>query len=389
MLGLRSRREAAGNGGSSGCYRNGNRHLIECRGLVKTYHSVAGDFPALKEIDLQVDSGEFVAVIGKSGSGKSTLINMITGIDRPTAGQVLVGDTAIETLREGKLAEWRGRNIGVIFQFFQLLPTLTVVENVMLPMDFCHMHTMRERRDRAMSLLEQVDVAEHAYKLPSAVSGGQQQRVAIARALANDPPILAADEPTGNLDSRTAESVFRLFESLVEQGKTILMVTHDRDLARRATRTVMLSDGEIIEEYLVMSFPTLTEQQLIWATRHLEREFHQPGSIILREGAPPDGFYLITKGQIEVLVEAPDGERMVVAHMGQGQYFGEIELLRGGANIATIRADLDTGVEVATLDPDVFRSLIAESETARETFDEVVRSRISENLNGRNGVRHA
>jgi ABC-type lipoprotein export system ATPase subunit len=389
MLGHRSKREAPGNGVSNGRYRNGNRHLIECRGLVKTYQSVAGDFPALKEIDLQVDTGEFVAVIGKSGSGKSTLINMITGIDRPTSGQVLVGDTAIEKLGEGKLAEWRGRNIGVIFQFFQLLPTLTVIENVMLPMDFCHMYTMRERRDRAMYLLEQVDVAEHAYKLPSAVSGGQQQRVAIARALANDPPILAADEPTGNLDSKTAESVFRLFEGLVEQGKTILMVTHDKDLARRASRTVMLSDGEIIEEYLVRSFPSLTEQQLIWATRHLEQEFHQPGSTILRQGAPPDRFYLITKGQIEVSVETSDGERMVVAHMGQGQYFGEVELLRGGANMATVRADLDTGVEVATLDPEAFRSLMAGSEATRETFERVVESRISENLNGRNGAHHA
>jgi len=223
-------------------------YLIECRKLAKVYRSPAGDFPALKEVDLQVDAGEFVAVIGKSGSGKSTLVNMITGIDRPSAGEVLVGSASVGKLNEGRLAQWRGRTIGVIFQFFQLLPTLTVVENVMLPMDFCHLYSMRERRERAMYLLEQVDVADHAHKLPSAVSGGQQQRVAIARALANDPPILAADEPTGNLDSKTADSIFRLFEGLVAQGKTILMVTHDRDLARRATRTIMLSDGEIVED---------------------------------------------------------------------------------------------------------------------------------------------
>jgi len=242
MLGHRRNGNGSSNGAPMGPgqdrrYQNGNGRLIECRQLVKTYNSTAGDFPALKEIDLQVDRGEFVAVIGKSGSGKSTLVNMITGIDRPTAGEVLVGDTAVHTLGEGKLAQWRGRNIGVIFQFFQLLPTLTVIENVMLPMDFCHLYSMRERRERAMHLLEQMDVADHAHKLPSAISGGQQQRVAIARALANDPPILAADEPTGNLDSKTAESVFRLFEGLVAQGKTILMVTHDRDLAKRATRT--------------------------------------------------------------------------------------------------------------------------------------------------------
>ena len=236
------------NGGSNGArYHNGNDHLIECRSLVKTYHTTAGDFPALKEIDLQVDGGEFVAVIGKSGSGKSTLVNMITGIDRPTAGQVLVGDTSVGTLSEGQLAQWRGRTIGVIFQFFQLLPTLTVVDNVMLPMDFCHMYTMRERRERAMHLLEQVDVADHAHKLPSAVSGGQQQRVAIARALANDPPILAADEPTGNLDSKTADSVFRLFEGLVAEGKTILMVTHDPLAAERADMTLHLDKGALVE----------------------------------------------------------------------------------------------------------------------------------------------
>jgi ABC-type lipoprotein export system ATPase subunit len=374
---------------SNGRYRNGNSHLIECRQLVKTYHSAAGDFPALKEVDLHIDTGEFVAVIGKSGSGKSTLINMITGIDRPTAGEVLVGDASVGTLSEGKLAEWRGRTIGVIFQFFQLLPTLTVAENVMLPMDFCHMYTMRERRERAMHLLEQVDVAEHAHKLPSAVSGGQQQRVAIARAMANDPPILAADEPTGNLDSKTAESVFRLFESLVDQGKTILMVTHDRDLSKRATRTVMLSDGEVIEEYLVQTFPTLTEQQLIQATRRLEREDYSPGSVILHEGAPPDSFYIITKGQIEVLVKAPDGDRMVVSRMGRGQYFGEIELRRGGANIASIRADVETGVQVATLDRDVFRSLMAESKPTRDAIDQVAEKRIAENINGRNGANHA
>jgi putative ABC transport system ATP-binding protein len=233
-----------------GRYQNGNERLIELRQVVKNYETAAGPFPALKGIDLQVDTGEFVAVVGRSGSGKSTLINMIAGIDRPTSGQVLIGDTAVHTLSEGQLAVWRGRTIGVVFQFFQLLPTLTVIENVMLPMDFCNVYTRRERKERAMYLLEEMEMADHAHKLPSAVSGGQQQRVAIARALANDPPILAADEPTGNLDSKTAESVFRLFEKQVEAGKTILMVTHDHDLAKQATRTVLLADGEIIGDAL-------------------------------------------------------------------------------------------------------------------------------------------
>ena len=401
MFGRRSKRDGSDTGSrarvgqaaspnnGNGHNRNGSQPLIECRRLVKTYHSTAGDFPALKEIDLQVGTGEFVAVIGKSGSGKSTLVNMITGIDRPTAGEVLVGDTSVGTLSEGKLAQWRGRTIGVIFQFFQLLPTLTVVENVMLPMDFCHMYSGRERRERAMYLLEQVDVAEHAHKLPSAVSGGQQQRVAIARALANDPPILAADEPTGNLDSKTAESVFRLFERQVEEGKTILMVTHDRDLAKRATRTIMLSDGEIIEEYLFQAFPALSEGQLIRATRQLEQQAFAPGTTILQEGASADKFYIITRGQVEVLVDAPDGDRLVVARMGRGQYFGEIELLRGGANMATVRANPETGVEVTALDRKAFRGLMADSQASRQALEKVAQARIVENANGRNGANHA
>jgi putative ABC transport system ATP-binding protein len=226
-------------------YRHGNCHLIELNHVVKEYATAAGKFTALKGVSLQVDTHEFVAVIGKSGSGKSTLINMITGIDRPTSGEVFVGDTAVHTLSEGKMAVWRGKHVGVIFQFFQLLPTLTLVENVMLPMDFCNTYPAGERRNRALMLLDHVGMAEQAHKLPSAVSGGQQQRVAIARALANDPPIIVADEPTGNLDSKTANQVFDLFNLLVQEGKTILMVTHDQDLAKRVTRSVIVADGEI------------------------------------------------------------------------------------------------------------------------------------------------
>ena len=236
--------------GGNGCNGNGRRAggLINLRQVVKTYETAAGTFPALKGLDLRVDPGEFVAVVGKSGSGKSTLINMITGIDKPTSGEVLVGDTAIHTLNEGRMAVWRGHHMGVVFQFFQLLPTLTIIENIMLPMDFCNTYSARRRQERAMHLLEQVGIADHAYKLPSAVSGGQQQRAAIARALANDPPIITADEPTGNLDSKTADEVFELFEELVAEGKTILMVTHDRDLAKQVTRTITLADGEIVDD---------------------------------------------------------------------------------------------------------------------------------------------
>jgi putative ABC transport system ATP-binding protein len=216
--------------------------------VAKSYATAAGQFLALKRVNLEVQSGEFVAVVGKSGSGKSTLINMITGIDRPTGGEVIVAGTPVHTLSENQIARWRGRNVGVVFQFFQLLPTLTVLENVMLPMDFCNMYTPSERRRRGLHLLEQVDLADQANKLPTAISGGQQQRAAIARAMANDPPIIIADEPTGNLDSRTADSVFELFSQLVNSGKTILMVTHDDDLAHRVTRTVTIADGEIVAD---------------------------------------------------------------------------------------------------------------------------------------------
>ena len=219
--------------------------VIDLQGITKVYPTPAGPFPALKGIDLQIQAGEFVAVVGKSGSGKSTLINVFTGIDHPTDGEAIVAGTRLRDLSEGQIAQWRGRTMGIVFQFFQLLPTLTVVENVLLPMDLCNIYAPPERYDRAMHVLEQVGLAGDAHKFPSAVSGGQQQRAAIARALANDPAIIVADEPTGNLDSRAAETIFALFEASAAAGKTVVMVTHDDELAARAQRTVTLVDGLI------------------------------------------------------------------------------------------------------------------------------------------------
>jgi len=219
--------------------------LIDLHDVVKVYETGAGGTTVLKNVSLQVLPGEFVSVVGPSGSGKSTLLNMITGIDRPTSGEVYVGGEAVHRLSENQLARWRGKNVGVIFQFFQLLPTLTVLENVMLPMDFCNVYRGRERKARAMHLLEQVGIADQAHKLPSALSGGQQQRAAIARALANDPPVIVADEPTGNLDTATANEVFTLFESLVAAGKTMMIVTHDRSLSQRTGRVIHLLDGRL------------------------------------------------------------------------------------------------------------------------------------------------
>lgn len=228
--------------------RSADPALIDLRRVAKTFHTAAGPFDALKGVDLRVEAGEFVSIVGKSGSGKSTLINMITGIDRPSAGEVIINGAAIQSFREEQMAVWRGQAIGVIFQFFQLLPTLTAVENVMLPMDYARRYPAAERPERAIALLELVEMAGYAHRLPAELSGGQLQSIAIARALANDPPILTADEPTGNLDSRTAGLVFNLFEKLAGQGKTILMVTHDNDLAAHARRTIVLADGCIVAE---------------------------------------------------------------------------------------------------------------------------------------------
>jgi len=226
-----------------------NGRLVDLRGVVKTYKGSAGTFTALKGVDLQVESGAFVSIIGKSGSGKSTLINVVTGIDRPTSGEVFIDGVPVHMLNEEQIAVWRGRSVGVIFQFFQLLPTLTAVENILLAMDYGGNLAREERPDHAMHLLEVVGMAEHAHHLPSALSGGGQQCVAIARALANNPVLLTADEPTGNLDSKSTEMVFRLFENLAGSGKTILMVTHDNGLAARARRTIRLVDGRIQDEF--------------------------------------------------------------------------------------------------------------------------------------------
>ena len=220
--------------------------LIDLRDVWKSYRTGVGEVPVLKDIDLRVGEGEFVGIVGPSGSGKSTLINMFTGIDRPTSGDVWVAGQRLNDMGENRLARFRGRHIGIIFQFFQLLPTLTVLENVMMPMDFCRVGKRRERRARAMELLELVEVPEIADKLPSQASGGQQQRAAIARALANDPPMIVGDEPTGNLDTVSAGLVFALFEELVSQGKTLIVVTHDRELARMIPRMEEVRDGRLV-----------------------------------------------------------------------------------------------------------------------------------------------
>ncbi|UCC88853.1 MAG: ABC transporter ATP-binding protein [Anaerolineales bacterium] len=230
---------------------NGNGRVVEVKDVVKSFPVGDGEITILKGISFNVRAGEFLSIVGPSGNGKSTLLNMITGIDHPTDGEVIVTGREVHKMSENKLAAWRGEYVGIIFQFFQMLPALSLLQNIILPMDFANKYTPKQRRERAMHLLETVGLADQAHKLPSMVSGGQQQRAAIARALANDPPLLVGDEPTGNLDSRTAGDVFDLFSSLVEQGKTLLMVTHDKELARRVPRVLEIIDGKITRDEYV------------------------------------------------------------------------------------------------------------------------------------------
>ncbi len=225
-----------------------NKNLIELSHVTKSFPLASGTFQALKNVSLSVQKGQLVAVTGKSGSGKSTLLNIIAGIDKPTEGAVSINGIRVDKLTESELASWRGKNIGVVFQFFQLLPTLTILENVMLPMDFCNSYPKKERKERALALLDQVNIKEQADKLPSALSGGQQQRAAIARALANDPPVIIADEPTGNLDSQTATSIFELFAVLTRSGKTVIIVTHEKEFSAYFENVIAIADGVIVNE---------------------------------------------------------------------------------------------------------------------------------------------
>ncbi|MCK6626244.1 MAG: ABC transporter ATP-binding protein [Anaerolineae bacterium] len=233
--------------------------IIQVNNVVKNFMVGGNEVTILKGISFEVNRGEFVSIVGPSGNGKSTLLNMITGIDRPSAGEITVTGQAVHRMSENQLAAWRGQNVGIIFQFFQMLPALSLLQNVILPMDFAKKYTPKERRERAMHLLDLVGMAEQAHKLPSMVSGGQQQRAAIARALANDPALLVGDEPTGNLDARTAAEVFDLFSQLVEEGKTMIMVTHDKELARRVPRRVEITNGRITSDEYLMVLPQRVE----------------------------------------------------------------------------------------------------------------------------------
>jgi ABC-type lipoprotein export system ATPase subunit len=357
--------------------------MIDLHDVHKYYKTAVGDFHALNSVDLQINAGEFVSIIGKSGSGKTTLLNMITGIDIPSNGEVWVNNTAVHKLSENKMARWRGRNLGVVFQFFQLLPMISVVENIMLPMDFCRTYPMRERYKRAMQLLELVELADQGHKLPTALSGGQQQRVAIARALANDPPVVIADEPTGNLDSKTAESVFALFNDLVAKGKTIIIVTHDSALAKRAHRTALIADGEIVNEYVAKAMPALSAAQMLQLTHNAKTMHFEAGTMILSEGSNADTFYVVVKGTVEVVLPRANQSDVVALQLGAGKYFGEIEFFHEKKHLASIRASEMGTVELLAIGYDQLNEVLKQSEVTREELRQNADKHEDENLSRR------
>jgi ABC-type lipoprotein export system ATPase subunit len=353
---------------------------ILLRDVVKTYTNAAGEFPALKGINLKMNYGQFVSIVGKSGSGKSTLLNMLTGIDHPTSGEVIIGGERIYEMSESKRALWRGRNVGIVFQFFQLLPTLTLLENTMLPMDYCNVYPSHERPRRALELLNKVGLEEQAHNLPGSVSSGQQQSAAIARALATDPPIIVADEPTGNLDSRSADIIIRLFKGLAAQGRTILLVTHDPSFTKRTQQTVILSDGEIIDETVANALPLLDHPQMLAATHQAKKQLFPPGSTIIRQGEPVDYFFMVANGEVDVILSNAECPEMCLARLGPGQFFGEVELTQGRNSVASVRAAKNGPVELALLERDQFTQLLRGSPPTERALAEVAQTRLEENL---------
>jgi len=350
--------------------------MIELRGVVKRFSNAAGEFTVLKGVDLTIDRGEFVSIVGKSGSGKSTLLNMVTGIDHPTDGHVVVNGSDIYTgVTESQRSKWRGKNLGIVFQFFQLLPMLTLLENVMLPMDYVDLYDFDERPARAMELLKLVGLEKFANKLPVLVSTGQQQLAAIARAMACDPPLLVADEPTGNLDSRSADTIIQLFEGFVAQGKTIVMVTHDPSLTSRTNRNIIISDGELINETISKSLPQLRHRHMLEFTKIVEEHSYLPHETIISRDQNIDYFFMIRKGEVDVVLEDKKKNESLISRLQAGEFFGEMELMRGGKSIANVRAG-DQPVEVLALPRADFIRVMAESPVTADAIRKTVHRRL-------------
>jgi ABC-type lipoprotein export system ATPase subunit len=351
--------------------------MIDMHGVVKTFKNAAGEFTVLKGIDLTINRGEFVSIVGKSGSGKSTLLNMITGIDHPTEGRVVIGSTDIySNMNESQRSKWRGRNLGIVFQFFQLLPMLTLLENAMLPMDYADMYDFDERPARALEMLQLVGLEAFANKLPLLVSTGQQQLAAIARALACDPPLLVADEPTGNLDTKAATIIIDLFEELARRGKTVVMVTHDPSLTARTTRNIIIADGELINETVAKSLPWLRHRHMMEFSKLAEERSYPPNITIIPRNEHVGYFFMIRKGEVEVVLYDRKNQETVISRLGPGEFFGEIELLRGGKAIANVRSGTRGSVEVLMIRREDFKRVIDQSPITVEALGKIVQERL-------------
>jgi putative ABC transport system ATP-binding protein len=341
--------------------------LIELRDVVKVYKSHAGEFRALKGVNAQFYPGQFVSIIGKSGSGKSTLLNMITGIDRPTSGKILIDGTYLQDLSESEFSDWRGKNLGIVFQFFQLLPMLSLQENTILPMDFSNMFDPSERESRALELLGLVGLEDFAHKPPAAVSSGQEQCAAIARALANDPPILVADEPTGNLDSKTAEIVLTIIDELVKQGKTILVVTHDEAVAKRASRTLVISDGELVDEDISRALPLISHRSMLNLS-HLAIEMVKlPGEVFCDNLDRLPGLMLVVQGSFQC-VDALSGK---VTNFKSGSLLTRENLSSLKTGGSTIRASNKQSLRIKVISNEDLLENLAASKSLRAAIQQL------------------
>ncbi|MDD2922619.1 MAG: ATP-binding cassette domain-containing protein [Anaerolineales bacterium] len=350
--------------------------MISLRDVVKKFSNAAGEFTVLKGVNLTINRGEFVSIVGKSGSGKSTLLNMVTGIDHPTDGQVVVNSTDIYAgVTESQRSLWRGKSLGIVFQFFQLLPMLTLLENVMLPMDYANMYDFDERPARAMELLKLVGLDKFANKLPVLVSTGQQQLAAIARAMACDPPLLVADEPTGNLDSRSADTIIQLFEGFVSQGKTIVMVTHDPSLTSRTHRNIIISDGELIDEAVSRALPQLRHRHMLEFTKLLEARTYQPRETIFSRDQPDERFFIIRKGEVEVVLRDENHQEYALSNLRKDDFFGEAELAYGGMSVANVRAGSGPA-EIITIPRADFIRVMNESPITAEVVGKIAQARL-------------
>ena len=351
--------------------------MIDMHGIVKTFKNAAGEFTVLKGVDLTINRGEFVSIVGKSGSGKSTLLNMITGIDHPSDGRVVIGGTDIySNVTESQRSKWRGRNLGIVFQFFQLLPMLTLLENVMLSMDFADMYDFDERPARAMEMLKLVGLEQFANKLPVLVSTGQQQLAAIARALACDPPLLVADEPTGNLDTKSANTIIDLFEELARRGKTVVMVTHDPSLTSRTTRNIIIADGELINETVAKSLPWLRHRHMMEFTKIATTQIFPAKATIMSRDEHVENFFMIHKGEVEVVLQDRKQTETIISRLKPGEFFGEVELLRGGKSIANVRASAEGPVELLTIKRVDFKRVMDQSPITAEAIGKIVQQKV-------------